>query len=163
MSAWQSSLKTGIKEVDRQHKELFNRMGSLMRAVEKGRNHHQQAIETLLFLEVYVIEHFATEEALMERYAYPQAREHRVLHQSFRNDVAFLGHEVKGEAYNPGLATDLIHHMTEWFVDHILDVDRAMCAFVREEQKRAAGREGVQEAKPGKGEKKTGKKKGRKG
>jgi hemerythrin len=58
---WFSKLETGIPGVDKQHKELFSKTGSLSLLISTGKG-RDLAKSMIFFLEKYVLEHFNFEE-----------------------------------------------------------------------------------------------------
>ena len=67
---WSNNLATGVPEIDNQHKEIINRVNSLSAACSEGKG-KEEVLRVLLFLEEYIKEHFAAEERLQLRHAYP--------------------------------------------------------------------------------------------
>ena len=66
---WTVALATSVGEIDDQHKELFDRVNSLLAAIglNKGRQEMEQVIQ---FLTEYVVLHFGTEERYMQKFGY---------------------------------------------------------------------------------------------
>lgn len=62
---WDNSLSVGNDNIDNQHKELFYRLNKLLEAMKEGKG-KSEVINTLDFLEVYVIKHFNYEEEIQK-------------------------------------------------------------------------------------------------
>ena len=79
-------------------------------------------------MQSYMAEHFAYEERMMERYAYPRLAEHRVQHQDLKRHYAEL--IDGGSAERVGQARKLIY---TWFVAHVVGdrMDRDLGVFLR--------------------------------
>ncbi len=128
----------GIEEIDRQHQELLDRMELLRDYMRRGQS--RDAIrDTLKFLESYVVEHFATEVRYMERYRYPDIREHRTEHETFLRDFTafkekFTSMQAQGES-TTFLGLDIVRKLNAWFTDHIATIDTKMGRFLAEQMK----------------------------
>lgn len=84
---WTDALLTGIKEIDDQHKVLFDVIARLELAVsveEKWSAVHYALVE----LSSYVTIHFAVEEALMRLHDYPNLDAHIASHRAFSAALA---------------------------------------------------------------------------
>ena len=62
---WDGKLQTGHREIDHHHEDLFALDRMLEEAI--GRNDRGGLEKIVLFLELYVVEHFESEEALMSK------------------------------------------------------------------------------------------------
>ena len=80
---WNKGLSVGLETVDSQHKELMMRADELLKAMNEKRG-VQEVRSILIYLEVYVKDHFEAEEKLMEGTEYPFLEEHRQIHHNFR-------------------------------------------------------------------------------
>ena len=126
---WDGSLETGFEAVDNQHRTLICIFNEFEEGLRDDRDRHAVG-ELLVNLCDYVATHFADEEALMERFRYPQAQmarhkeEHRML--SERTRELALAHRAGQEA-----ASELATLLRGWLVDHILHVDRRLVTHIR--------------------------------
>jgi hemerythrin-like metal-binding protein len=130
---WDDSLATGDREVDRHHREVVDQINSFFRRMmhDEGQD---AAIEAIAMLSRTMTEHFAEEEAAMDRIHYAGAAQHRAAHQRFITDFDRLKREV--EAGSPDAARSLFEFCAMWFTDHLRRADRELAVAVRE--KRAA-------------------------
>lgn len=134
MMTWSSSYAVGVDVIDEQHKELFSRTNRLLEACQEGRG-REVVGETLKFLEDYVKTHFATEESLMEKYAYPEFVAHKQLHQGFTEAFMKLKEEAaKGTGLT--LVTQVNKTVVDWWIHHILKVDKKLGVFLQEKMTR---------------------------
>jgi len=125
----------GIEQIDKQHRELLDRMDLLRDAMRRGKS-RETIHSTLRFLENYVIEHFTTEERYMQRYSYPGLLTHRAEHEKFLKDLAayrekFTALEAQGEL-TTFLGLDIVRKLNDWFANHIIEVDKKMGAYLAE-------------------------------
>lgn len=127
---WSSDLVTGVDAIDNQHREIFNRVDRLTAACGDGKG-KEEVLRLLLFLEDYVKEHFAAEEKLQLRHAYPEYPEHKAQHARFMTDLAKLDAEFKAEGATISLVIMTNKTLTSWLVQHITRTDREFAQFLR--------------------------------
>jgi len=128
---WQPSLATGVKEIDDQHKELFQRVNTLLEACSGGRG--KDEIPGLLdFLTDYVHVHFAAEQGYMDRHGYPDAPAHKKLHAEFTKSVAAFKADLAGQGANLNLTVTINRLVVDWLVQHIGKMDKALGAFLKD-------------------------------
>lgn len=117
VTAWSTSIETGIPEIDAQHKELFDLAASF--------RHHGDEVRIMKSLAIlcdYAKVHLNDEEAMLVKIGYPDIEAHRLAHGEFRRQL----HELLVEARK--LSLDQIADRVEmlinhWFLNHILHVD----------------------------------------
>jgi hemerythrin len=127
---WQDSLSIGVLEVDIQHKLLFDKFNAFLFACENQTESEADGIFRLFwFLEAYAITHFNEEEKLMQRVAYPDYLKHREKHLAFAAEVAKLKEQLR-EGATPTLINTMTMFITNWLVEHISTMDRAIGRFV---------------------------------
>ena len=128
---WSDALATGVNEIDNQHKEIFSRFGRLFTACSQGKG-KDEVLVLLGFLDEYVKEHFAAEERLQLRHAYPEYAAHKAEHSRFIADVARLTSEMKAEGATLSLVIMTNKTLAAWLVQHIKKTDMAFATYVRE-------------------------------
>lgn len=125
---WDDSMSIGVQEIDEQHKRLFVLANEVAATLEHGFD--KQAIQKDLgVLCNYAVEHFATEEALMDMDAYADYDIHLSEHmQCTSKALDFL------EAFSAGKDVDMaefLQFVTFWIRDHILNVDQGLGTYLR--------------------------------
>lgn len=129
---WNDSYLTGIDRIDDQHKVLVNTLNEVNArlAVCVTRDLLQQITRDLLS---YAIYHFETEEALMKDYDYAglsaaENEKHRNEHRSFSQQVVALREGLR----DGRLVTreELLSFLNNWLVNHILNTDKHLGAFL---------------------------------
>ncbi len=133
-------LLTGVDAIDRQHRELFARIGALLEA-SRRRTSREEVLRTLEFLGEYAVEHFAAEEREMARAAYPKREGHEAEHRRFVKELETLRHELAREGPSSLFVIRVGNRVTEWLREHIYRTDRLLGAFLRE--RRREGGEGA--------------------
>jgi hemerythrin len=138
------SLETGHADIDGQHRELFWRIDRLLAAS----SHHaggEELAQTLAFLGEYVLHHFAAELALMTARGYPEVGRHVGEHAGFVEELEAIRRDYQAHGPNTALVVRVGTQLTGWLRDHIQRTDRALVAWLHEEEAAAAH----QEARPG--------------
>ena len=131
MVEWQDSLSIGVLEVDIQHKLLFDKFNAFLFACKNQMESDSDGIFRLFwFLEAYTVTHFKEEEKLMQRVAYPDYLKHREKHQAFAAEVAKLKEQLRTVGATQALVSTMTMFITNWLVEHISTMDRAIGRFV---------------------------------
>lgn len=120
---WDWTLDIGIESIDNQHKELFNRLDQLLTSVENGKGHNE-VIETLDFLEEYVVEHFDDEEELQKKINYPLFSIQHAQHEEFKNELKKFRKIFEAEGITDELALNIQEKLLDWFKNHIINLDK---------------------------------------
>lgn len=116
---WGPALEIGITEIDYQHRNLVSMLNALHNAIESGEPRHHLG-EILEELELYVINHFATEERVMERLHFEFTEQHKLEHRDLAQAV-----QIHREAFNRGedSARELLQFLINWLMTHIAGAD----------------------------------------
>ena len=121
-------LETGIAEVDAQHRELVNRINSLINLGEEARD-ASVLQNTLNFLAEYAVMHFNTEEDLMSKCVYPACYLHEGQHKLFVQKFLEFKGRFETEGYSDALSNQLNEFLVRWVVNHIKLSDTAFGVF----------------------------------
>lgn len=130
IAVWSPRFATGIERIDRQHQALFEAVNDLAESFHQGRS-AEQVQRSLAFLEGYVAEHFADEEAYMADAGYPELTAHRELHQALTAQVHDLQERLR---QNEVITLDVTIFLADWLKHHIEDADMGYVRFTREQQ-----------------------------
>jgi len=127
---WDSSLETGVAEIDADHRNLVRLINDLDMMLSQGVDPARfgGVIDTLID---YAENHFRREEEMLENLGYPDVGGHVESHAGFGHR---LGAMVAGCIIEPGPASiaRLRDHLHSWLIDHILSEDMRFAPFVRE-------------------------------
>lgn len=128
---WRNELSVGVTMIDDQHKELIRIANGLINAVSLGRD--RKTLENVLRrLREYTVFHFKSEEALMEELRYDKRAQHANEHHELKDKVKgfqrmlYLQEELTPQA--------VLAFMKEWLLKHILQSDRDIARFIREQE-----------------------------
>lgn len=120
---WDWTLDIGIESIDNQHKELINRLDQLLTSVEEGKGHNE-VIETLDFLEKYVVKHFNDEEEIQKKINYPLFDIQHMQHEEFKNELKEFRRIFEAEGTTVALAINIQEKLLDWFKNHIINLDK---------------------------------------
>lgn len=114
--------ETGVAVIDKQHKELVNRLNAVTQ-LGMASITREETEKTLRFLEEYVIEHFADEEKLQVKCAYPKYEWHKSQHQFFISEIQKLKEEFLTNGPSAMYTLTLNNSIIQWIVRHIKTAD----------------------------------------
>lgn len=126
---WTDALAIGIPEIDRQHRYLVDSIAEARRTLPE-QPPPEQVEQLTCDLLVYAINHFETEEVLMQRQGYGDAEAHRRQHRDFSARVIALRDELR--AGRPVSRAELLDFLGDWLSHHIMQTDRGLGEFLRE-------------------------------
>jgi len=126
---WTPDLAVGYDKIDQQHAELIRRFNRLEEAclAQSGRD---EVLELLDFLDHYVMEHFTEEERLMLNARYPQIMDHQQEHLELITKLRKFKRQMHEFDLSPGLVAEVSRTMFQWIVDHILQTDAKLGAYL---------------------------------
>lgn len=129
---WSTSHAVFVTEIDDEHKEIFEAVSDLQRAlsscdpsVEIG-TLNQRLIGCM-------VGHFAHEERLMRAARYGSIRWHKQQHDHARRRVGQFVHRIAHGDLKAGLT--LVEYLTYWLHNHTRVADRMLGAFLRNQQR----------------------------
>ena len=127
---WAPRLATRVNEIDEQHKGLFEKINHLTHAYNKKKN-QKEITDLLNFLEKYAIVHFDTEEQFMRNHNYPETEKHIALHLEFIRNVLDLKSHLVNDGVNRELVKKTNEMVIDWWIDHIIKVDKALGDYLK--------------------------------
>ena len=134
---WRDSYAIGIKEIDDQHKQLFDAIDKLFIACAEGKG-KQEVGNTLLFLEDYTKVHFSDEQQLHIKYNYPERLAHKAVHENFLKHLVKLKQQFEEEGAGVLFVSTVNKTVLEWLIKHIGNLDKAFAAFVKQQEKQSS-------------------------
>jgi hemerythrin len=125
---WKESYNIGVKEIDLQHRGLFDIISKLSNTkyFPHGDKYFFVTLNTLV---KYAELHFATEERYMQQAEYPKFTEHHLEHEKFMKEVFRLAEEL--EQNKPNLQQQILSFLHDWYLVHILGTDRDYAASLK--------------------------------
>jgi len=131
---WRDSYAIGIKEIDDQHKKLFEAIDKLFIACSQGKG-KEEVGNTLAFLEDYTKVHFADEQELHIKYNYPEKTSHKGIHETFLKSFDQLKKQFEEEGASVLFISTVNRTVVDWLIHHIGNLDKAFATFVKQQQK----------------------------
>jgi len=133
---WNDKLVIGIDKIDEQHQILVNLFNEAN--IKLTTNNNAKFLEEITRnLLSYALYHFETEEVLMQQYDYieesvEEADAHIREHRSFSAKVVAVRNEIKTGVLIS--REDLLSFLNSWLINHILNTDKALAAFLLESE-----------------------------
>ena len=118
---WKDSYNIGVKEIDNQHRGLFDIISKLFNSRQYEPDGKYFFLTLNKFME-YAQVHFSTEERYMQEAQYPKFAEHQHEHELFIAQVSRLIQDV--EKKEPETEDKTLYFLKDWYIAHILGTDR---------------------------------------
>jgi hemerythrin len=132
---WTGNLSVGVKAFDDDHKQLIRIINELHGAIqnvnETGEIEGAEVEMALHRLENYSRGHCSREEALMEKFQYPDNLKHKQQHQEFYDRIADMTERFRGSK-SPKHAEEVMQFIYSWLTNHINESDKAVSLYLRE-------------------------------
>jgi hemerythrin len=120
MIEWDDKYSVGISIIDNEHKKLIGIMNKAI-VLEQNSNDPKEIIEVLNEMNKYAHTHFASEEAYMVKFNYPDYENHRKEHQAFSIETMAFFDNITNS--NRQLICEILEHLKSWLVNHVLGTD----------------------------------------
>jgi len=124
---WTETYAVKVRAFDQQHRRLFDLINVLHEAMKEGRG-SEIVKPVLLELVKYTEDHFAAEESVMQRAAFPGFSTHRQEHIAFTDKVRAFA--VNYQAGRAALSTPLMHFLRDWLEKHIRGTDQKYTTYL---------------------------------
>jgi len=122
MFAWNESYSVRVRQMDEQHRKLFEIINGLAEAMKGGKG-DDVIRDTVDQLAVYTRTHFLQEEVLMRQAGYPGLGAHQEQHRKLMADVEQYKRALEeGRSASP---VSLLNFVRQWLAHHILESDKA--------------------------------------
>ena len=129
--SWSSKMETGIEEIDRQHKRLFEIAEKLYEAKNGDPEMLNMGIAgTAEELLKYAKIHFDTEEGMMKKAGFEGYSEHKKIHNAFQEKAQAYQARINERSDDIFLAMEIMNFMMDWIIDHISIKDREYVPFI---------------------------------
>jgi len=124
---WKDEYSVKIGAIDEQHKKLVDLLNQVHEATLAGRG--KLVVGNILSeLLTYTKVHFAAEEELMKKHAYPELNSHRAEHDELVRKVEEF--KQKHAAGRVTMSVEIMQFLMDWLTEHILGVDKRYSAFL---------------------------------
>ena len=125
ISLWKEEYRIGNEVIDAQHKELFDKIESLLHISTTGdvEASRKECLDIIDFLVSYTMFHFESEEAYQKEIGYVSYIEHVKLHEQFRNTVLMYKEKMEKE-FSQETLKKFGGTMMTWLTIHVCGCDR---------------------------------------
>ena len=127
---WSNNLLTGNREIDQQHKAIFDQAEKLFGWAQVGKA-GEQLEEIFKFLENYIENHFQLEEKLQRQLDYPYYEQHRGEHNEYRRRYQTIKGQYNQNGPSLQLTMQTITFTLEWLTEHIHKCDKELASFIK--------------------------------
>ena len=124
-------MEVGVLEIDSQHKELVDRLNSLL-SMGHDAVSNEETQRTMDMLEEYIIKHFADEEELQKKNNYPEYESHKKMHKLYIDEFEKLKKEFADNGHSLKFTMDLNNSLVNWIVKHIKSEDVKLGKFLKD-------------------------------
>jgi len=129
--SWSSKMETGIEEIDRQHKRLFE----IAEKLYEAKNGDPESLNigiaaTTEELLDYAKIHFDTEEGIMENAGFEGYAEHKKIHAAFQEEAKAYQARINERTEDVFLAMEIMNFMIDWIIGHISVKDQEYVPFI---------------------------------
>lgn len=124
---WSDEYSVHVKELDDQHKNLFDLVNLLYDSIDDGNDKEilRPVLDRLLD---YIAYHFGSEESLLQKYEFAEERRHKKEHDEFSWKVLNMrGRWSRGEDLQ---IAEVQNFLSDWIKNHILRTDKKYSAFL---------------------------------
>jgi hemerythrin len=117
--SWEEKYRTGIKEIDDQHKYFIELLNNYFHAADENRSQEEMK-ELFRKISDYAIEHFTTEEKYFDKFNFQEAEEHKLKHQEMLNEIKI----IKTIKDKDDVDFSVMLFLSEWLDEHLEKMDQ---------------------------------------
>ncbi len=136
---WKEKYRIGVKEIDRQHEELFKRVTEFvenLRSTLPWPDKVGKVNSTLAFMKEYVVTHFRDEEAYQSSIGYPGFPGHAVIHRDMVQYVGEFANQYEKTGFEEKLVQQFGGKLLAWLINHVTFEDQKIGAYARKDGER---------------------------
>lgn len=125
---WNENYSVKVEVFDNQHKKLVEIINELHEAMRAGKS---KDVLDKIFGELidYTVHHFAAEETLMKKHAFPGYETHKAEHEELTQQALKLQADFKsGRAM---LSLEVMEFLKKWLLEHIMGTDAQYSDFLQ--------------------------------
>lgn len=126
---WTDSFSVGVEIFDLQHQKIIDLVNHLQE-IEELKFNKERIRSVLSDLVEYGYEHLQQEEAMLQKYDYPEFAQHKHEHMVYVNKVTNAIKNIV--SMDEQRFIELIEFLNDWWTNHILKEDMAYKTFLNE-------------------------------
>lgn len=123
------NLETGHEIIDSEHKMIIQHANEILSAIEEGLS-DKKVLEAINTFAKYINTHFPHEEALQEKFFYPNIRFHKLWHQSYTKEIDLTCNRILTEGISNVTIAELKRRI-ETLIQHILLEDSRVAKHIQ--------------------------------
>lgn len=120
-----ATMTTGVESVDQEHRMLIDMVNKLDDACARGAG-KEEVGQMLDFMAQYVVKHFSSEEAHMERLECPSAKDNKIAHAALLKKYTEWKQAYDAKGASLSMVAELSSILKKWLVGHICKIDTCM-------------------------------------
>lgn len=124
---WSDKYSVGVRELDEQHRQLFDLLGMLRQAILRGDDVDSLALILQGFID-YAVGHCTHEEHLLRRHGYADIEAHRMEHSHLLHMLSEFREDLR-DGHND-LAERLHQFVMHWLESHVSHTDKRYSEFL---------------------------------
>jgi hemerythrin len=133
MITWKPDYSVNFEGIDEQHKILISIIQEVEDEINSQTYHFKNLIEIINKLENYIKVHLTYEEALMDKYSYPEALNHKREHNELRYKILSINYDNMEKPKEFYIST--YNYLSDWLINHIMKIDTALGDFLATKEK----------------------------
>jgi hemerythrin len=127
---WQSWFEVGHDRIDAEHRAFFDIVKAIDLESRSGGD-KMRILRTLSELKLYTEFHFASEENIMEDFAYPDVRSHREGHKVI---LRTMNEHMDDIRFGIDRIEELVTFLYSWFCGHTVNEDVKLSRYISKAQ-----------------------------
>lgn len=130
MISWNDGLDIGVKSIDDEHKKLLDIINKFSEAIDNDTN-NEEFEKIFDKLNLYIREHFTSEEVLIKKSSYKDFDKHQYQHQFFTNKIS----EIKDRFFSTddySKRKEIVIFLIDWLINHIINEDMKLIKYFKE-------------------------------
>ena len=127
----EEKMVTGIKEIDDQHKELFESINHLITTCNEGKG-KEEVGNIIEFMDDYIKNHLKSEENYMNEHSYADFNDHKAEHNQFIEEFNGIKREFEIEGSSSFLALQINQKIVNWLIIHVCRTDKKLACFLKD-------------------------------
>jgi hemerythrin len=126
---WNASYSVQNADMDKQHQRLFDLINDLHDAMSKGKGKETLPVVFDSLIK-YTQSHFTAEEALLQKYNYPDLMVQKRQHADLIKQISELQKQFQSGDFSSSLKTS--EFLKKWLIEHIQGTDQKYGVFLNQ-------------------------------
>lgn len=128
MQLWNDDYILGYKEIDEEHEEVLNQIGTLLQECYKGK---ENLLNKFLEVKTCLINHCEHEERFMTYNNYHNSDSHKAHHREIIKQLEDYENQVKNGGLSISIVLKAVNTLSEVILNHIQEEDNNLVRYIR--------------------------------